>query len=392
MVIVLVMLFILGAIFGSLLNVCIARMPKEKSIIWPKSHCGKCFQPIRFYDNIPLLSYWILRGRCRSCRARFSIRYFLIELLVAGGFVGLFYLEVIENAHDIPAFREAKRDLQLNLLTWENRAYLLFFLQRAILFCLLVVAAMCDMEDRSIPLSLTLFGTVIGLIFATVFPWPWPNSPVQAMPKPPVVSIQVQGRPNMPAETLPKVEIPNPAPNEWWLLGPPKEGITPWPVWGPPPSWMPAGSWRLGLINGLAGALAGTFLLRGVKFLFERGLGKEALGLGDADLMMMVGAFLGWQVVLVAFLVGAVVALVFALPLLFLRGENTLPFGPGLAVGTILTWLGWEGFGAVVQPMFFNPYFLLILLVSGALILFLLSFLMGAFQRKEKSDTAPKTA
>ena len=59
---------------------------------------------IAWYDNIPLLSYWLLRGRCRHCGATFSIRYFLIELGTALGFVGLFVLEIIANVHDLPFF------------------------------------------------------------------------------------------------------------------------------------------------------------------------------------------------------------------------------------------------------------------------------------------------
>ncbi len=78
--------FVLGAVVGSFLNVVIARLPLEKSIIWPGSRCGKCLAPIRWYDNIPLFSYLRLRGRCRACGQSFSIRYFLVELLVRSGF------------------------------------------------------------------------------------------------------------------------------------------------------------------------------------------------------------------------------------------------------------------------------------------------------------------
>lgn len=59
---ILIFLFILGAIVGSFLNVCIYRIPRERSILWPGSHCGNCWQAIRWYDNIPLVSYWVLRG------------------------------------------------------------------------------------------------------------------------------------------------------------------------------------------------------------------------------------------------------------------------------------------------------------------------------------------
>ena len=75
--------FLIGASIGSFLNVCIARIPEKKSIVSPPSSCPKCGQGIKFYDNIPLLSYLILRGRCRQCKTFISPRYPLVELLTA---------------------------------------------------------------------------------------------------------------------------------------------------------------------------------------------------------------------------------------------------------------------------------------------------------------------
>src|SRR5579871_6075873 len=98
---VLFLFIVFGAIVGSFLNVCIYRIPREKSILWPGSHCGRCLQPIRWYDNVPLLSYWILRGRCRNCGASYSMRYFLVELLTGAAFAGLFYLEAMRNVHHL---------------------------------------------------------------------------------------------------------------------------------------------------------------------------------------------------------------------------------------------------------------------------------------------------
>src|SRR5262249_54090573 len=83
------MVFILGAGVGSFLNVCAYRLPYEKSVLWPGSRCGSCFQAIRWYDNVPLLSYWLRRGRCRSCGASFSSRYFFVELFTGAAFAGL---------------------------------------------------------------------------------------------------------------------------------------------------------------------------------------------------------------------------------------------------------------------------------------------------------------
>jgi len=74
---------IFGAIVGSFLNVCIARLPIEESIIWPGSHCPRCKRPINFYDNIPLVSYVLLGGKCRHCHESISFQYPLIEGITA---------------------------------------------------------------------------------------------------------------------------------------------------------------------------------------------------------------------------------------------------------------------------------------------------------------------
>ena len=81
---------IFGATVGSFLNVCIFRLPKEESIIWPGSHCPLCRKPIKFYDNIPLVSYLLLRGRCRYCHSPISIQYPSIEGITALGSLILF--------------------------------------------------------------------------------------------------------------------------------------------------------------------------------------------------------------------------------------------------------------------------------------------------------------
>ena len=74
---------LLGLIFGSFFNVCIYRIPREKSIVWPGSFCPKCQKPIAWYDNIPVLSYVFLLGKCRHCKAPISLQYPLVELLTA---------------------------------------------------------------------------------------------------------------------------------------------------------------------------------------------------------------------------------------------------------------------------------------------------------------------
>jgi leader peptidase (prepilin peptidase)/N-methyltransferase len=120
--------------------------------------------------------------------------------------------------------------------------------------------------------------------------------------------------------------------------------------------------------------LAGTFLLRAVAFLFKRGLGREALGLGDADLMMMAGAFLGWQPVVVAFFVSALPALVFGLIRLIAKRDNELPYGPSLAAAVVVVWLCWRWIGPGVQVLFFWGEMLVALALVGAIFMLFSSY------------------
>ena len=132
--------FILGAIVGSFLNVCIFRMPRDKSIVRPGSSCPGCGTLIRFYDNIPLLSYLILRGRCRKCGEPISVRYPAVELLTAllfAAIVGIFGLSV-----------EAAVAL--------------------VLACLLIVISFIDLEFQIIPDILSLGGLLLGVALSFV--------------------------------------------------------------------------------------------------------------------------------------------------------------------------------------------------------------------------------
>jgi leader peptidase (prepilin peptidase)/N-methyltransferase len=134
------LVFIFGAIVGSFLNVCIARIPNGKSIVHPPSHCPKCKAPIPFYCNIPLLSYVWLRARCRSCKESISPRYIVVELLMAMLSVALFY--------------------RFNL----SYAYLVSF----VLVAALVVISFIDLDVRIVPDVISLPGIVLGLLFSLI--------------------------------------------------------------------------------------------------------------------------------------------------------------------------------------------------------------------------------
>ncbi len=137
-----VLFFALGTIVGSFLNVCIHRIPREASIVHPGSRCPACEAPIAPYDNVPLVSYLMLKGRCRKCGRPISARYPLVELLTGGIFLLCFRVAGISV--ELPA-----------LLAFS---------------CLLVVISFIDIDFRIIPYRLSLGGLGLGLAFSPLRP------------------------------------------------------------------------------------------------------------------------------------------------------------------------------------------------------------------------------
>ena len=344
--------FFVGLGVGSFVNVLIARLPYEKSVVWPNSRCFTCFQAIRLSDNIPILGYLRLRGRCRTCRTKFSPSYLGVEVLMGVLFLAVFLVEGVSHAVNGPAFIKPWAYTpgltfsyigSLPVPPFEVWAY---WAGHSFLVAALVASAAIDARHQIIPTQITYVGTAVGIVLSTVFPWPWPSIGVPLGPNAATMSWIVP-------EALPRIPT----------------GLMLWPCWGPLPSWAPAGSWQLGLLSSLVGAAFGMGLVRVIKFLFEVGIGKDALGLGDADLLMMVGAFLGWQVVFFSFFLGAVAALAIKVPLMLLdavRGRpasGELAFGPGLAVGVGITWFGWPWLGDTARVLF-EPIALAIVAVA----------------------------
>ncbi len=132
----------LGAIVGSFLNVCIHRLPRRESVVTPASRCPRCATPIRWYDNIPLVSFLVLRGRCRACKAAISWRYPLVEATT----------------------------VLLFLLAWTRFGLTLEGARAAILASALLVVALIDLDHRIIPDRVTLPGIVMGLLMAGFLP------------------------------------------------------------------------------------------------------------------------------------------------------------------------------------------------------------------------------
>ncbi|HVS35668.1 MAG TPA: prepilin peptidase, partial [Gemmataceae bacterium] len=141
-------------------------------------------------------------------------------------------------------------------------------------------------------------------------------------------------------------------------------------------------------VTGLAGALTGMIVLRAVRFLFGLGRGKEGMGIGDADVMMMTGAFIGWQPTLVSFFIGVFVALFFGVIQLIRRGDQALAFGPALAIGSILTLLGWPIIGRMpnISMLFAAPEWLAGLAAIGAVFLLMTSYILRIVRGTEPAE------
>lgn len=137
----------MGLVIGSFLNVCIYRIPKNKSLLWPHSFCPHCKEPIKWFDNIPVISYILLLGRCRTCKNKLSVRYPIVELLTGCIFLLLYYIFIVCRSESLCVFF----------------GYL-------VLCCALIISTFVDFELRIIPNEITFVGIPLFIIFSIVCP------------------------------------------------------------------------------------------------------------------------------------------------------------------------------------------------------------------------------
>ena len=258
---------VLGAIIGSFLNVVIHRLPEEQSIVFPNSHCPNCDAAIGWYDNLPLLSYMILAGRCRACKQGISIRYPAVELLT-----GLLFVVV------------AWRDGLTIVLPFD-----LIFVSA------MVALIFIDAEHMILPNAITYPGMVFVLIAR-------------------VVILLVSGEPHF---------------DDLELL---TRGIL---------HGMPL--WAASLIGAVIGGLIGGGSLWLMGWTWEKLRGIEAMGLGDVKMMFMVGAYLGWRLMILTIFLGALSGSVVGLLKMLYQGKldmkEMLPYGVFLGMGAIISLL-----------------------------------------------------
>jgi len=226
----------LGLVIGSFLNVCIYRLPRDQSIAWPASRCTTCGRPLSWYENVPVLSYLVLRGRCRTCGEGISAMYPIVEAVTSALFV---------------------------LLAWHFGPTPLLFV-RIVFACAMVVLFVIDLQHQILPNEITLPGIVVGLA-CSVFLEP---------------------------------------------------------------------GWR----DALIGAVAGGGSLWLLAEAYRRLRHKDGLGFGDVKMLAMIGAFLGWKLMLLTLVFASFTGSFVAIALMLARRadwQSKLPLGTFLALAAV---------------------------------------------------------
>lgn len=231
-----IVLAVLGLVVGSFLNVCIHRIPRRESLLYPPSRCPRCGQGLRWFDNVPVAGYALLRGRCRACGAPISIRYPIVELTTMAVFL-----------------------LHYAMFGWSP-----LLAARLVFACAMIVLFAIDLEHHLLPNVITLPGIVAGLAFS---------------------------------------------------------------LWLPP-----------GIVDALIGAAAGGGVLWLIGEAYYRYSGQEGMGGGDVKMLAMIGAFLGWKLVILTLVLSSVAGSVIGVLVIATRRggmKHELPYGTFLALAAL---------------------------------------------------------
>ena len=164
---------IVGGSVGSFLNVIVFRMPAGMSINWPGSHCPRCKHAIRWYDNVPMLAWLWLRGRCRDCGLPISFRYPLVEAVTSGLFVLLLVVEVFGNGQNMPLRTPAAADQPGSYSQLQLLAICLLHLG---LVSTLLASALMTLDGHRPPRRLFVPLLVIGFVAPSIWPWLHPQA------------------------------------------------------------------------------------------------------------------------------------------------------------------------------------------------------------------------
>ena len=293
--------FVVGLLFGSFLNVCISRLPRHESIVQPGSRCPHCGKHIRWYDNVPVLSWILLRGRCRDCKGAISWRYPLVELAVGVWFAWCASdIALVWSVHHEGLVRVIENISGGRVRSVPEAA--LYVLSVAILGFLLIGLMVMDWQTMKLPDAFTLTGVGIGLLLVcTQAIFLGPNEDQVRLTK---HSLHL---------TSPGGVTDN---GNVFLTGPES------------------------LIFGRIAAICGAaLLLLLIRWFYIAIRHREGMGMGDVKLLAMIAAFLGFWPAILSLFLGSLCASVYGVFLL-VRGRaiatSKLPFGSFLCAGGLI--------------------------------------------------------
>jgi leader peptidase (prepilin peptidase) / N-methyltransferase len=402
-----VMLFVVGTFAGALVNWAVYTLAWNRRSISPHSAAPDGAPPRRASDRVPVFGWLLLRRESSLHGRAFWVRPLVVELLSGLIFAGLYLWETRYAVEVLPFFGAAppRADfLTANLPLVAHVRYA----SHVLLVVLMLAASLVDLDEKTIPDSITVLGTLAALALAAVYPWSLPSAG----------GWTVAGRPHVEFLTLASPAAWPAGLGGWPRLSGPAVALFCWTLWcgGLMPrywntrhGWATAvrvfwhrlrvervtyvilllwlagtaalslAAWRAsaahwaGLMSALVGMAGGGAVIWAVRVIGAAVLRREAMGFGDVTLMSMIGAFLGWQACLMIFFVAPFFGLAFALANWVFRREREIPYGPFLCLAALTVVLRWPAFWDRTADVFALGWvvpalFAVCLLLLGALL------------------------
>lgn len=403
-VIYIIFCFMLGSCVGSFLNVVVWRLPREESLVSPGSHCPKCNTPLAWYDNLPVIGWIKLAGKCRHCHQPISVRYPIIEAVTGLLFVFYYLMFFIFQHGPCAANPQVVLDQSSNMFH-DRPLFILddwpiFSLYLFLISCLLA-ASLIDAELFIIPVGIPWLVALVGVVAHTLIDRP--GVPGSLLPSAPVAALAAGGGlglamsillwrvgilPQSFSEGEPILEVDRQAvadenaqaqiegkeavalPAEFtraqifvemrkemlFLMPPMALAAILWlltmrsPWIGSTWQQISANHWIGGFLGSVFGALVGGLVVWLTRILGTFGFGRVAMGLGDVHLMFGVGAVIGAGASTVAFFLAPFFGILIAIFFLVTRTRRELPYGPFLSMATGLVMLFYCPIAAYLTP------------------------------------------
>ena len=384
-VITLPILFVTGTCLGAIINLGIYRLAYFRRRISPWCRTRDLLPPRTWSDRIPILGWWSLRREAEFHGTLFWIRPMLLELCCGLTVAGLYWLEVVEGAVNVspqmPGLRPGAT---------ESAALIAQFSIHVVLLFLMTVATFIDIDEQTVPDAITVPGTIIALLLAA-----WCISP--ALP-----AQQIDWKQPQPNQLILPLRFDYPdhlsaflqgaaslavglaiylgwcfalLPRRWRLgVGFRKAWRVMWrrifsrPDWhwvlplavagcaGIIAGWLHGGeAWR-GLMTALVGLAVGGGMIWIIRLVGSATLQREAMGFGDVTLLAMIGAFIGWQPVMIVFFIAPFVGAVVGILQWIVIRDNVIPYGPFLCLAALCVMIFWAPMWESAGPMFEVPW------------------------------------